>query len=101
MAKDYFFNFIDRFHLISSRLIYILEYLSSLNSEHYRENTKQSQSILRSLRPRRGSPQPQGDQYGVQQVCSLAGVEGHTPHDASHAMSQHLTEKTENIAAVQ
>ena len=37
-----------------------------LNSEHYRENIKQSQSILRFQRPRRRSSQPQGDQYGVQ-----------------------------------
>jgi site-specific recombinase XerD len=35
------------------------------------------------------------------EVCSLAGVEGHTPHDARHAMGQHLIEKTGNIAAVQ
>ncbi|MBT8365726.1 MAG: tyrosine-type recombinase/integrase [Deltaproteobacteria bacterium] len=35
------------------------------------------------------------------EVCSLAGVEGHTPHDARHAMGRHLIEKTGNIAAVQ
>ena len=34
-------------------------------------------------------------------VCSLAGVEGRTPHDARHAMGRHLIEKTTNIAAVQ
>jgi site-specific recombinase XerD len=35
------------------------------------------------------------------EVCQLAGVEGHTPHDARHAMGRHLIEKTGNIAAVQ
>jgi len=35
------------------------------------------------------------------EVCSLSGVEGHTPHDARHAMGKHLIEKTGNIAAVQ
>ena len=35
------------------------------------------------------------------EVCSLVGVEGHTPHDARHAMGRHLIEKTGNIAAVQ
>jgi integrase len=35
------------------------------------------------------------------EVCELAGVEGHTPHDARHAMGRHLIEKTGNIAAVQ
>ena len=35
------------------------------------------------------------------EVCSLAGVEGHTPHDVRHAMGRHLIEKTGNIAAVQ
>jgi site-specific recombinase XerD len=35
------------------------------------------------------------------EACSLAGVEGHTPHDARHAMGRHLIEKTGNIAAVQ
>ena len=35
------------------------------------------------------------------EVCCLAGVEGHTPHDARHAMGRHLIEKTGNIAAVQ
>ena len=35
------------------------------------------------------------------EVCSLAGVEGHTPHDARHAMGRHLIEKTGNITAVQ
>ena len=35
------------------------------------------------------------------EVCSLAGVEGHTPHDARHAMGRHLIKKTGNIAAVQ
>ena len=35
------------------------------------------------------------------EVCSLAGVEGPTPHDARHAMGRHLIEKTGNIAAVQ
>jgi integrase len=34
-------------------------------------------------------------------VCELAGVGGHTPHDARHAMGRHLIEKTGNIAAVQ
>jgi site-specific recombinase XerC len=36
-----------------------------------------------------------------EEVCSLAGVEDHTPHDARHAMGRHLIEKTGNIAAVQ
>ena len=35
------------------------------------------------------------------EVCRLAGVEGHTPHGARHAMGRHLIEKTGNIAAVQ
>jgi site-specific recombinase XerC len=35
------------------------------------------------------------------EVCSLAGVEGHTPHDTRHAMGRHLIEKTGNITAVQ
>ena len=35
------------------------------------------------------------------EICSLAGVEGHTPHDARHAMGRHLIERTGNIAAVQ
>ena len=35
------------------------------------------------------------------EVCQLAGVEGHTPHDARHAMGKHLIEKTGNLAAVQ
>jgi site-specific recombinase XerC len=35
------------------------------------------------------------------ELCSLAGVEGHTPHDARHAMGRHLIEKTGNIAALQ
>jgi integrase len=35
------------------------------------------------------------------ELCSLAAVEGHTPHDARHAMGRHLIEKTGNIAAVQ
>jgi site-specific recombinase XerD len=35
------------------------------------------------------------------EVCNLAGVEGHTPHDARHTMGRHLIEKTGNIAAVQ
>jgi len=35
------------------------------------------------------------------EVCSLAGVVGHTPHSARHAMGRHLIEKTGNIAAVQ
>ncbi len=35
------------------------------------------------------------------EVCSLADVESHTPHDARHAMGRHLIEKTGNIAAVQ
>ncbi len=35
------------------------------------------------------------------EVCSLPGVEGHTPHHARHAMGRHLIEKTGNIAAVQ
>ena len=34
-------------------------------------------------------------------VWILAGVEGHTPHDARHAMGRHLIDKTGNIAAVQ
>jgi len=32
------------------------------------------------------------------EVCSLAGVEGHTPHDARHAMGRHLIEKIGNSA---
>ena len=35
------------------------------------------------------------------EVCQHAGVEGHTPHDARHAMGKHIIEKTGNIAAVQ
>jgi integrase len=35
------------------------------------------------------------------EVCSLAGVEGNTPHDARHATGRHLIEKTGNIVAVQ
>ena len=35
------------------------------------------------------------------EVCRLAGVEGHTPHNARHAMGRHLIEKTGNIAALQ
>ena len=35
------------------------------------------------------------------EVCRLAGVEGHTPHSARHAMGKHLIEKTGNLAAVQ
>jgi integrase len=35
------------------------------------------------------------------EVCCLADVKGHTPHDARHAMGRHLIEKTGNIAAVQ
>ncbi len=34
-------------------------------------------------------------------VCQMAGIEGHTPHDARHAMGKHLIEKTGNLAAVQ
>jgi integrase len=34
-------------------------------------------------------------------VCRLAGIAGHSPHDARHAMGRHLIEKTGNIAAVQ
>ena len=37
----------------------------------------------------------------LNEVCNLTGVEGHTPHDARHAMGRHLIEKTGNIAAVQ
>ena len=35
------------------------------------------------------------------EVCQLAGVGDHTPHDAQHAMGRHLIDKTGNIAAVQ
>jgi integrase len=35
------------------------------------------------------------------EVCELAGVGDHTPHDARHAMGRHLIDKTGNIAAVQ
>ena len=35
------------------------------------------------------------------EVCKIAGVEGHTPHDARHAMGRHIIDKTGNIAAVQ
>jgi hypothetical protein len=31
------------------------------------------------------------------EVCRLAGVEGHTSHDARPAMGRHLIEKTGNI----
>ena len=34
------------------------------------------------------------------EVCNLAGVGGHTPHDARHAMGRHLIDKTGNLAAV-
>lgn len=34
-------------------------------------------------------------------VATLAGVEGKTPHSARHAMGRHIIEKTGNIAAVQ
>ena len=34
------------------------------------------------------------------ELCSLADVEGHTPHDARHAMGRHLIENTGNIASV-
>ena len=37
----------------------------------------------------------------LNEVCSLAGVEGHTPHNARHAMGRHLIDKTGNISAVQ
>jgi site-specific recombinase XerD len=78
-----------------------LENFSLLNSEHYRENTKQSQSVLRFQPPRRWSSKPQGINTVFNEACSLAGVEGHTPHDARQAMGRHLIEKTGNIAAVQ
>ena len=29
----------------------------------------------------------------LNEVCSLAGVEGHTPHNARHAMGRHLIDK--------
>jgi site-specific recombinase XerD len=35
------------------------------------------------------------------EVCILAGVEGHPPHAARHAMGRHLIEKTGDVAAVQ
>lgn len=35
------------------------------------------------------------------EVASLAGVEGKTPHSARHSMGKHIIEKTGNIAAVQ
>lgn len=35
------------------------------------------------------------------EVASLAGVEGKTPHSARHAVGKHIIEKTGNIAAVQ
>jgi site-specific recombinase XerD len=35
------------------------------------------------------------------EVCRLAGVEGHAPRSARHAMGKHLIEKTGNLAAVQ
>jgi site-specific recombinase XerD len=35
------------------------------------------------------------------EISSLAGVEGKTPHSARHAMGKHIMEKTGNIAAVQ
>jgi len=33
--------------------------------------------------------------------CNLAGVEGHTPHDARHTMGRQLIDKAGNIAMVQ
>lgn len=35
------------------------------------------------------------------EVATLAGVEGKTPHSARHSMGKHIIEKTGNIAAVQ
>ncbi len=35
------------------------------------------------------------------EVCSVAGVEGKTPHSARHAMGRHIIEKTGNVSAVQ
>ena len=35
------------------------------------------------------------------EVCEMAGIVDHTPHDARHTMGRHLIEKTGNIAAVQ
>ena len=35
------------------------------------------------------------------ELCRLAGVEGHTPHDAHHAMGRYVIEKTGIITAVQ
>lgn len=35
------------------------------------------------------------------EVATLAGVEGKTPHAARHAMGKHVMEKTGNVAAVQ
>jgi integrase len=35
------------------------------------------------------------------EVCRLAGVKGHTPHDARHAMGKLLIEKAGNLAAMQ
>lgn len=35
------------------------------------------------------------------EVCTMAGVKGKTPHSARHAMGKHIIEKTGNIAAVQ
>ena len=35
------------------------------------------------------------------EVCSLAGITGKTPHSARHAMGRHIIEKTGNVAAVQ
>jgi site-specific recombinase XerD len=35
------------------------------------------------------------------EACQHAEVEGHTQHDARHAMGKHLIEKTGNLAAVQ
>ena len=36
-----------------------------------------------------------------QEVCSLAGVEGKSPHAARHGMGKHIIDKTGNISAVQ
>jgi site-specific recombinase XerC len=57
--------------------------------------------IAGHYRPRRRSSLPQGDHTVFNEVCSLVGVEGHSPHDSRHAMGRHLIEKTGNIAAVQ
>ena len=56
-------------------------------------------SLAGHQRPRR---RPAESEVSFQlELCELARVGGHTPHDARHAMGRHLIVKTGNIAAVQ